>query len=65
MAKDKEKYYGHAGKKVWLGCIVFLVGLLWYLQDAGYIAYAYLWPMVVMVLGVLLVIKGIIKAFMK
>ena len=64
MAKDKEKCC-HGGKKVFLGCIVFLIGLLWYMSDAGYITYAYLWPVVVMVLGVLLVIKGIIKAASK
>ncbi len=62
--KDKECYeYGR--KSVWLGVIVFLLGLLWYLRDTGYITYAYFWPIVVMALGVLLVIKGIIKALMK
>lgn len=65
MAKDKEKCCGHAGKKVFLGCLVFLLGVLWYLRDAGYITYDYFWPVVVMALGVLLVIKGIIKASMK
>lgn len=65
MAKEEKKCCGHGKKSVCLGVIVFLLGLLWYLKDTGYITYAYLWQIVVMALGVLLVLKGIIKAIMK
>lgn len=63
--KDKECCEHHGRKSVCFGCMVFLLGLLWYLRDTGYITYAYFWPIVIMALGVLLVIKGIIKALMK
>jgi hypothetical protein len=65
MPKKEECKCHHGKKSVCLGCIVFLLGLLWYLRDTGYITYAYFWPVVMMGLGVLLVIKGIIKALMK
>lgn len=66
MAKANEKECcKHGGKKVLLGCLVFLLGMFWYLRRAGYITYPYFWPVVVMVLGVLVVIKGIIRAAKK
>lgn len=65
MPKKSNECCEHKGKKVFMGVVVFLIGLLWYLKDTGYISYAYLWPVVVMAIGVLLVLKGIIKALMK
>jgi hypothetical protein len=60
----KEKECEHHGKgKIVKGCLIFLIGLLWYLRDTGYITYPYFWPAVFMAVGVLFVIKGIIKSF--
>lgn len=65
MAKEEKMCCGHGKKSMMLGIVVFLIGLLWYLESNGYIAYANLWQVVVMALGILLILKGIIKASMK
>ena len=65
MPKDEKMWMHHGKSPIWFGVVLFLVGLLWYLRAAGYITTQYFWQFVVMGLGVLLIIKGIIKAMMK
>lgn len=50
---------GHSHKKVFLGVLVFLFGLVWYLKDTGRLVIEPFWPIVAMVLGIIWILKGI------
>lgn len=47
-------------KKIFLGLIVFVIGLAWYAQETRLIELEPFWPIMVMFVGFLLVIKGAI-----
>ena len=49
----------HEDKKIFWGVIIFVVGLAWYAQDTGLIKLEPFWPIVLMLIGLLFVLKGV------
>jgi len=59
VARKMAQYCPHPVKKVVFGAFVFLVGFLWYLVETGVLIIAQYWPKVLMLLGALMMLKGI------
>ena len=45
-------------RKIFWGLVVFIVGFAWYAQETGLIRLEPFWPIMLMLVGFLLVIKG-------
>ena len=52
-------------KKVFIGIVLFVIGLVWWAAKVGLIREAFLFPTLFMVVGILFVLKGLISAWTK
>jgi glucan phosphoethanolaminetransferase (alkaline phosphatase superfamily) len=52
-------------KMVFCGVVILLFGILWYLRDTNYIALEPFWPIVAMLAGLIMVLKGFMFKQMK
>jgi hypothetical protein len=47
-------------KKVFWGVLILLFGALWYLRDTGTIVLEPFWPIVIMLVGLVVLLKGML-----
>lgn len=55
----------HMKKKIFMGVLIILFGLIWYLKDTNAIVLEPFWPIMAMLLGVVVVLKGLMFKPMK
>ena len=49
-----------ADKYLYMGTITLLLGITWYLSRAGLVSWKYILPLLMILLGVIIVVKGLI-----
>jgi len=52
-------------KKIFLGGVILLFGILWYLRDTNYIVLEPFWPILVIIAGLVILLKGFVFKPMK
>ena len=55
----------HKNKKMFLGIMILLFGVIWYLKETNAIVLEPFWPIMAMLLGLLLILKGFMLKPMK
>ncbi len=62
LCKKIKFYYGNMDtshdKKIFWGFVIFVVGFFWYAQETDLVSLQPFWPIMVMLVGFLLVVKG-------
>jgi len=51
---------GYRGRKIFWGILILIFGYLWYLNKTGGIELEPFWPIIVMLFGLVLIVKGFI-----
>jgi len=55
----------HKKKKIFLGILLLLFGIIWYLKETNAIVLEPFWPIMVMLFAVILILKGFMLKPMK